>query len=127
MRCSILLGVYFSSLSLIFYPREELANGMYYREGYPLMAASAGLIAFTSIMLCVWGTRNVIPQLSTAVPSSEKLSIRRIVGELKLAFLSPSYRSIFLGLLLGMVVIRNGCCVGGDCSIGLYGYSFLGP
>ncbi|MFT7687039.1 MAG: GPH family glycoside/pentoside/hexuronide:cation symporter [Candidatus Azotimanducaceae bacterium] len=98
-------GFYFSSLTFIFHPREGLANGLYYAEGYSVMASSAGLIAFIAIMLCVWGTRKVIPDLSKALPSDDKLSLRRLFGELKVAFSNPSYRSIFFGLMLGTVVV----------------------
>lgn len=98
-------GFYFSSLTFYFPPREGLANGLYYAAGYPVMSATAGLVATSAILLCVWGTRSIIPQLSKAVPSTEKLSVIRVYSELKVAFLSPSYRSIFFGLILGTVVI----------------------
>jgi len=96
---------YFSSLTFIFYPRDGLANGLYYGDGYPYMSALAGLTSTVAIILCVWGTRSVIPQLSKAVPTEEKLGIGRIYRELRVAFSSPSYRSIFFGLMLGTIVV----------------------
>jgi len=98
-------GFYFSSLTFIFPPREGLANGLYFGKGYPIMSATAGIMATAAILLCVWGTRSVIPHLSKAVPTTEKLGIKRIYGELLIAFSSPSYRSIFFGLMLGTIVV----------------------
>ena len=98
-------GFYFAVLTFVFPPRESLPNGMYFAAGYPRMAAAAGIIAFIAIMLCVWGTRKEIPNLSRAIPAKRALSLIRVYLELKVAFSSPSYRSIFLGLILGSVVI----------------------
>ena len=98
-------GFYFIMLTLVFPPHPDLPNGMYNAEGYPLMAASAGIIAFFAIMICVWGTRKEIPNLSRAVPDKVPLSLTRLYNELKVAFSSRSYRSIFLGLLLGTIVL----------------------
>lgn len=98
-------GFYFSMLSTVFAPQPELANGMYNAEGYSQMAASAGIVAFIAIMLCVWGTRKEIPHLQQQVPDKEPLSYQRIISELTVAFSSPSYRSIFFGLMLATVVL----------------------
>ncbi len=98
-------GFYFVVLTLVFPPQPDLPNGMYNGDGYPIMALSAGLIAFFAIMLCVWGTRKEIPNLTAAVAAKVPLSPNRVFNELKVAFSSPSYRSIFLGLMLGTVVL----------------------
>ena len=98
-------GFYFTVLTLIFPPREGLLNGMYFAEGYPRMAATAAIIAFIAIMICVWGTRKEIPNLSKVIPATQRLSLNRVYNELRVAFSSPSYRSIFLGLMLGSVVL----------------------
>ena len=98
-------GFYFLMLSLVFPKSPDLPNGMYNGAGYPVMGAAAGAVAFLAIILCVWGTRKEIPKLSRAMPSAEKLSFARVRDEMKMAFSSPSYRSIFLGLMLGSVVL----------------------
>lgn len=98
-------GFYFSMLTFVFPPQEGLANGMYYADGYAKMAGFAGVIAFVAIMLCVWGTRSEIPNLSSAAPASESFGPKRLLGELGTAFSSPSYRSIFFGLLLFTLVL----------------------
>ena len=98
-------GFYFAMLTLVFPPQEGLANGMYYADGYSKMAASAAVIAFTAIMLCVWGTRSEIPNLSACTPAKQPLGPRRLIKELGTAFSSPSYRSIFFGLLLLTLVL----------------------
>ncbi|MCZ6500948.1 MAG: MFS transporter [Gammaproteobacteria bacterium] len=98
-------GFWFTMLTFVFSPQPDLPNGMYNADGYPMMAGSAGIIAFVAIMLCVWGTRREIPNLVQAIPARESLSITRIYKELKIAFSSPSYRSIFFGLMLGTVVV----------------------
>ena len=98
-------GFYFLILTFVFPPSPELPNGMYNADGYPVMAAIAGIVAFSAIMLCVWGTRKEIPNLSMAIPAKQSLSFARVFGELKIAFSSPSYRSIFLGLILGSIVL----------------------
>jgi GPH family glycoside/pentoside/hexuronide:cation symporter len=99
------VAFYFTMLTFVFPPQPDLPNGMYNAAGYPIMAASAGIIAFIAILLSVWGTRKVIPNLTQAIPAKEPLSLLRIFGELKTAFSNPSYRSIFLGLMLGTVVL----------------------
>ena len=98
-------GFSFAMLSTVFAPRPELANGMYNADGYPLMSASAGAIAFVTILVCTWGTRKEIPNLSGPRVATEPLGFGRVYNELKTAFSSPSYRSIFLGLMLGTVVV----------------------
>lgn len=98
-------GFYFIMLSTFFAPQPGLSNGMYNPEGYSQMAASAGIIAFIAIMLCVWGTRKEIPYLQQDVPDKAPLSYQRVFNELSMAFSSPSYRSIFFGLMLSTVVL----------------------
>jgi|TARA_B100002003_G_C14140221_1_gene548304 Na+/melibiose symporter-like transporter len=98
-------GFWFSMLTFIFQPQPDLPNGMYNADGYPRMAASAGIIAVIAIMLCIWGTRKEIPNLSLAVPARESLGFVRLFNELKIAFSSRSYRSIFFGLMLGTLVL----------------------
>lgn len=98
-------GFYFLMLTFVFPSQEGLAHGMYNAPGYPIMAAIAGSVAFATIMLCVWGTRDMIPRLSIAGDAKESISLRRLFGELKVAFSNKSYRSIFFGLILGAVVL----------------------
>lgn len=93
-------GFFFAMLTFVFPPQPDLPNGMYNASGFPKMAATAGIIAFTAITLCVWGTRGEIPSLIKAVPATQSFGLTRVVSELKVAFSSPSYRSIFFGLLL---------------------------
>jgi Na+/melibiose symporter-like transporter len=97
-------GFIFMMLAVIFTPQPDLPNGLYNAAGYPMMAAIAGITAFLSIMLCVWGTRKEIPGMSQVTEAAEPLSPGRLFRELKVAFSSPSYRSIFFGLMLGTVV-----------------------
>jgi glycoside/pentoside/hexuronide:cation symporter, GPH family len=96
---------WFSMLTFVFPPQPGLPNGLYNADGYPRMAASAGTVAFVAILLCVWGTRKEIPNLSQAIPAKSPLSVVRLFNELKIAFSSPSYRSIFFGLMLGTIVL----------------------
>ncbi len=98
-------GFYFLVLTFFFAPQPDLPNGMYNAAGYPKMAASAALLAVVAILLCVWGTRKEIPYLVKALPAKTPLSPARLFNELKVAFSSPSYRSIFLGLILGTLVL----------------------
>ena len=98
-------GFYFAMLTFVFPPVEALPNGMYNPEGFPKMSAYAGIIAFAAIMLCVWGTKNEIPRLNKATPSNRAFGFGRVVSELKIAFSSPSYRSIFFGLLMLTTVV----------------------
>ncbi|MFP6808007.1 MAG: MFS transporter [Pseudomonadales bacterium] len=98
-------GFYFLVLTFIFPPQADLPNGMYNADGYPVMAAAAGLIAIVAILTCVWGTAKEIPNLSKAIPAKTPFSLMRVFNELRVAFSSPSYRSIFFGLMLGTVVL----------------------
>jgi GPH family glycoside/pentoside/hexuronide:cation symporter len=98
-------GFYFVMLTFVFPPQADLPNGMYNAAGYPVMAGVAGCIAFSAIMLCVWGTRNYIPKLSQPTEAKERLSPGRLFRELAIAFRNQSYRSIFFGLTLGAIVL----------------------
>ncbi len=98
-------GFYFLMLTFVFPPQPDLPNGMYNTSGFLKMGATAGILAFSTITLCVWGTRGEIPRLIKAVPSSQSFGLTRVVSELKVAFSSPSYRTIFLGLLLLTTVV----------------------
>jgi len=98
-------GFYFIMLSTVFAPSPDLPNGFYRAEGYSEMSAAAGIVAFTAVMLCVLGTRSQIPKLMGRVREPEAFSPGRLFRELKAAFSSPSYRSIFLGLMLGTTVV----------------------
>ena len=98
-------GFYFAMLTFVFPPQADLPNGMYHAAGYPVMALSAGIIAFSAIMICVWGTRSYIPKLSLATEAKERLSPGRLFRELSIAFKNKSYRSIFFGLTLGAIVL----------------------
>ncbi|MDA9679864.1 MFS transporter [Gammaproteobacteria bacterium] len=98
-------GFYFGMLTFVFPPQLDLPNGMYNASGFPKMAAAAGVIAFSAIILCVWGTRSEIPRLMKAVPSPQPFGLTRVISELKVAFSSPSYRSIFFGLLMLTTVV----------------------
>ncbi len=96
-------GFYYCMVTFVFPPQPDLPNGMYNAEGYKYMAGIAGTVAFLAIMLCVWGTRSEIPNLSQP-KERVSFSARRLFSELKVAFSNPSYRSIFIGLMLGTVV-----------------------
>ncbi len=98
-------GFYFLMLSTVFAPSPELPNGLYRAEGYAEMSTTGGLIAFSAVLLCAWGTRDQIPKLLGAAGESASFSLARLFMELKTAFSSPSYRSIFLGLMLGTTVV----------------------
>jgi len=96
---------YFLMLSTVFAPSPELSNGLYRAEGYSQMSMTAGIVVVCAIALCVWGTRDQIPKLLGAADRAEPFSPQGLIGELKVAFSSPSYRSIFLGLMLGTTVV----------------------
>ena len=98
-------GFYFSMLTFVFPPQPDLPNGMYNAAGYPKMAATAAVIAFSAIIVCVWGTRGEIPRLVRATSSTQPFGFARVFGELSVAFSSPSYRTIFVGLLLLTIVV----------------------
>jgi Na+/melibiose symporter-like transporter len=98
-------GFYFSMLTFVFPPQPDLPNGMYNAAGFLKMGATAGVIAFTAIVLCVWGTKGEIPRLVKAVPAARSFGVARVISELKVAFSSASYRSIFFGLLMLTMVV----------------------
>lgn len=98
-------GFYFVMLSTVFVPSPDLPNGLYRAEAYPVMSMMAGIAAFTAVLLCAWGTRDQIPKLLGSAGDVQPFSPARLLDELKSAFASPSYRSIFLGLMLGTTVV----------------------
>lgn len=100
-------GYAFGFMMLTFYfpSRPDLPHGLYNAAGYTTMAAWAGVIAVITILACTWGTRKEIPFLAKTVKAATPLGPTRLYNELKVAFSSPSYRSIFLGLMLGTVVV----------------------
>jgi len=98
-------GFYFVMLSMVFAPSPELPNGLYRAEGYAHMSMTAGIVVSCAILLCVWGTRDQIPKLLGSSQDTLAFSLGRLFVELKTAFSNPSYRSIFLGLMLGTTVV----------------------
>ena len=99
-------GFYFLMLSTFLAPSPDVENGMYREDGYSGLAMTAGILVFCAVMVCAWGTRDQIPKLRGGLnESSPSFSFAGLIVELKTAFSSPSYRSIFLGLTLGTTVV----------------------
>lgn len=94
--------------TLFFVPTEEYSYGLLNKEAYPSFALlCAGLMIFF-IMLSVWGTRDVIPNLPKLSPLQERMSLVDMLSGMKAAFKMKSYKS----LILYMTIVYIGLGIG---------------
>lgn len=77
----------------------EFANGQLNPAAYPGFAIACGLAATAAALVAGASTHRRIPQLPTAAPSTQRLSIAAVVADWRLALSNQSFRALFIGLI----------------------------
>ena len=91
------------ALGLLWFMRAtpEYANGRFNPDAYPALAASFAVMMVATILLSGWRTRERIPWLVKPEPSAERPGVLAAVfGDLVESLRNPSFRALFLGLML---------------------------
>jgi len=88
-----------------FFPTTEAYNpGTLNPQGYVGFSIFFGMVMFTAIMVCVFGTAKEIPHLRQAY-SRPELSLKDTLAQFADVFRNRSYRLIFIGMLLSTFAI----------------------
>jgi glycoside/pentoside/hexuronide:cation symporter, GPH family len=100
-------GFYFLAMSLFFLSTPQYSHGLYNPHGYTSLSILAAIVVIVSVALCVWGTWKEIPRLVASrahksIPTAH--SLKSMFRELSSVFRNQSFRAIFLGSLLIMLM-----------------------
>ncbi len=89
-------------LGLIFQGSGD-SDGRLIAENYTQYGFVSAALALVTILICVWGTRSVIPRLPVATSSSQGLSVSRTIADLRSALSNYNFRvTIGSNLAFGM-------------------------
>jgi GPH family glycoside/pentoside/hexuronide:cation symporter len=100
------MGFSFMALSLFFPTTDDAPHGMLNRAGYLPFALTAAVGIVSSIALFMWGTLKEIPHLPVArFAKDERLTPKRLLGEVQTAFRNRSYLMLFSGLLFAVILL----------------------
>jgi Na+/melibiose symporter-like transporter len=86
----------------LLFPQSEAypENGLLNPAGYHEVALYGALLIVVTSLLSVIGTQQEIPNLPPAPLHVERLSTRRLLGEVSLAWQNASFRALFIGSIL---------------------------
>ncbi len=93
----LITGYYFPTVEGIYDP------GFLNPDGYPAMSQTFAVAMVVSILLCVAGTRKEIPYLRAAQERA-KVRFSTLFTEILEVLKNPSFRAVFIGMLLASVV-----------------------
>jgi len=94
---------------LFYFPAtEEFSNGLFNKAGYPDFALLCAVLMVLAIVICVFGTRNVIPHLPKLSVEQERMSSRQLLGSLNEAAKMRSFWSLILFVMMLYVGIGVG-------------------
>jgi GPH family glycoside/pentoside/hexuronide:cation symporter len=85
----------------VFFPQTEAFEmGQMNLAGYPPFGLFCGAIIIVTALICVFSTHKEIPHLPPAPKKPEPLRMTRLFHELVMALKNPSFRILFLSLLV---------------------------
>ena len=94
---------------LFFFPAsEEFSNGLFNKAGYPDFALLCAVLMALAILICVVGTRKLIPHLPKLSSDQEEMSSRQLLGSLNEAAGMRSFWSLILFVMTVYVGIGVG-------------------
>lgn len=79
---------------------ETIADGRFNRDSYELMGIIASLLIFTSILVCVFGTRSRIKYLKQP-PPPRRITLITVFREIIESLSNRSFLALFIAALLG--------------------------
>ncbi len=101
-------GAMFIPLSYrLFFPTtEEFNPALLNHAAYTPWSLFAGGLMIFAIVVCVLGTKSEIPRLrELATPALRRFGFRALLTEVMDAFTNKSFRSIFIGMMLGTFIL----------------------
>lgn len=98
------LGAPIAGLAIWFRATAEQPLGQLDAAAYPGFGAALAVGMAAAIWLCAAGTHHRIPTLAQPAGVSEAFSARRLLGEIRATLRSPSFRALFLGLVVFFVM-----------------------
>ena len=98
-------GAVWLSLTFVFVPTEEHANGLLNRDAYPVFSWWASVIVFVALYACAIGTRDRIPTLTQPSTEDSGFSLGKLYGDLFNILRNRNYLYLLLGLLFLSITI----------------------
>ncbi|MFN8642782.1 MAG: MFS transporter [Candidatus Binatia bacterium] len=83
-----------------FRAQPGFAEGQLNAAQYPWFGICCGLAAAASVLVTALGTHRRIPHLPQPRHAPEAFSVARLVGEMREALANPSFRALFVGVVL---------------------------
>lgn len=108
---------------LFYFPAtEEYSNGLFNKAGYPDFALLCAVLMVLVILICVFGTRKVIPHLPKLSAEQERMSTSQLLGSLNEVANMRSFWSLVLFVM--MVYVGIGVGVVFSTYFGTYYFEF---
>jgi Na+/melibiose symporter-like transporter len=92
-----------AGLALFFSATPEFPNGQLNPASYPSFSTAAACGMVAAILLCGAGTHHRIPTLHAAVHDATPVSARLFAQEMRDALANPSFRALFVGVVIFFV------------------------
>jgi Na+/melibiose symporter-like transporter len=93
-----------AGLAIWFAATPERPVGQLDAAAYPGFATFFAAVMAAVILLCALGTHGRIPHLAQPDEPTEPFGVRRLLGEIGAALRNPSFRALFLGLVVFFVM-----------------------
>jgi len=90
-------------LALFFQATEQHPDGRLNAAQYPPYAVAAALCMVVAMYLCAFGTHHRIPTLRQGHAETEAFSLGRVWREMREALSNPSFRALFIGIVIFFV------------------------
>lgn len=100
---TIILG-----LTTFFAKTEEYSNGLLNAAAYPRFAFLCGVLMIICILITVFGTRHIIPDLPQASEDQQGANLKEVFHNLGQAFRMSSFRNLVLYIMIVYVAIGIG-------------------
>ena len=110
------------ALAFLWFFREtpSYEQGRFNPDAYPALALALCVMMFVSVLLSVWKTRNRIPYLGRPDDAGKSQSLfGALVGDMLESLRNPSFRSLFLGLMMNFI------CWGVVVALGLHNATYF--
>jgi len=91
-----------------FVPTETYERGLMNPAAYPKFALFCAMIIFAAILLSTWGTRGHIPRLQAQAPTSNRITIRDLLSNIRSMVRLKSFTSLILYTMVMFIGIGVG-------------------
>jgi len=105
---------------VFFRATPDYAEGRFNPAAYPALAVTLCLMMLAAVLASAWKTRHRIPYLNAPDAVGKSRSVfRALVGDMSESLRNPSFRSLFLGLMLNFI------CWGVVIALGLHNATYF--